>query len=261
MQRVKVLKMDVNVGDICDAVHEILLWRTKSPAVGRYVCVSNVHMCMEVASSEVFASVVNQADLVVPDGRPIYWALRLLGYKRAAQIRGQDLMLALLRSGETKGFTVRVGLYGGDSPKILSAVKGKLQEEFPRAAIVYSYSPPKFEVGERPSPAVIKEINSAEVDLLFVGVGCPKQEYWMAQLRESLSCSMVGVGAAFDFIAGNKRHAPHWMQKTGLEWLFRLCSEPTRLWKRYLKQNPRFIYHFLIQYVNVKLLNRRNSHV
>ncbi|MCG8380940.1 MAG: WecB/TagA/CpsF family glycosyltransferase, partial [Gammaproteobacteria bacterium] len=97
--------------------------------------------------------------------------------------------------------------------------------------------------------AVIDEINKAKVDLLFVGIGCPKQETWMADHRSDLNCVMLGVGAAFDFIAGNKRHAPLWVQRIGLEWLFRLCSEPKRLWKRYLKQNPRFIWYFLQQWL------------
>lgn len=218
-----------------------------SQKLGAYVCVSNVHMCMEVYDSYDFLKVVNQADLVVPDGRPIFWAQRLLGHKEAKQVRGQDLMNALCSASGKDNF--KIGLYGGFSDEILNQVVFNLRELYPDIQILYQYSPPFRPLSAEEDAKVVNDINSADVDVLFVGIGCPKQERWMAEHRDKVSCIMLGVGAAFDFIAGSKKHAPRWMQKIGLEWLFRLLSEPKRLWMRYLKQNPRFIYYFLQQWL------------
>jgi N-acetylglucosaminyldiphosphoundecaprenol N-acetyl-beta-D-mannosaminyltransferase len=212
-----------------------------------YVCVSNVHMCMEVFDSQDFAKIVNKADLVVADGRPIFWAQRLLGFKDAQQVRGQDLMNALCaRSGRQN---LKIGLYGGFSTEILESVTAKLREQYTDIQIVYQFSPPFRPITSLEDSQVIKNINESGVNVLFVGIGCPKQERWMFDHKPQLACVMLGVGAAFDFISGSKKHAPTWVQKAGFEWLFRLISEPKRLWKRYLKQNPRFVYYFLQQWL------------
>lgn len=218
-----------------------------------YICVSNVHMCMETFDSESFRKVVNDADLVIADGRPIYWAQKLLGNKDAEQVRGQDITNALCQLSSDTG--LRIGLYGGSSTEVLNKVVTKLSQQYPNIKIIYQYSPPFRVLTEEESSKVINDINSAQVDVLFVGIGCPKQEIWMAQHRGKVNAVMLGIGAAFDFIAGTKKHAPRWMQKMGLEWLFRLLSEPKRLWKRYLKQNPRFIWYFLQQWVFNKKFN------
>jgi len=237
--------MGVNVITKPIAVDSILSYK-----LGGYVCVSNVHMCMETYDSLEFRKIVNNADLVIPDGRPIFWAQKLLGYKDAQQVRGQDIMNALCE--ESNQGELKIGLYGGSSNDVLNQVIRSLTKTYPNISIVYSYSPPFRALTVAEDIQIIKDINSAKVDVLFVGIGCPKQERWMAEHKESLNCVMLGVGAAFDFICGSKKHAPRWMQKVGLEWLFRLVSEPKRLWKRYLKQNPRFIYHFSIQLVKTK---------
>jgi len=219
---------------------------------GAYVCVSNVHMCLETFDSEVFRAVVNQADLVIPDGKPLSIAQKLLGHKNADQVRGQDIMNTLCAASGDK--QINIGFYGGSSDAILGLVKGNLFDKFPDIRITYDFSPPFRQLSEKENVDVVGQINAAKVDVLFVGIGCPKQEYWMAEHKGELNCVMLGVGAAFDFIAGNKKHAPIWMQKMGLEWLFRLAIEPRRLWKRYLKQNPRFIWYFSLQ-----LLKSRKS--
>lgn len=210
-----------------------------------YICVSNVHMCMETFDSEIFMNVVNNADMVIPDGRPIYWAQRLLGFHKAEQVRGQDIMHELCLTSQYTKFNI--GLYGASSDKILATVANKLKQTFPGINITYMYSPPFRPLTSAEDEIVIDEINKRNVNILFVGIGCPKQEIWMSSHKGRLNCVMVGVGAAFDFISGSKKHAPRWMQKFGLEWLFRLFSEPKRLWKRYLKQNPRFIFHMIKQ--------------
>lgn len=214
---------------------------------GSYVCVSNVHMCMEAFDSKEFMAVVNNADLVIPDGRPIFWAQKLLGASEAQQVRGQDIMNELCRLSSVN--SINIGLYGGSSDQVLEQVQVQLNKAYPGIKIVYSKSPPFRPLTAEEDNAVVTGINDSGVDILFVGIGCPKQELWMAEHKDKLTCVMLGVGAAYDFIAGSKKHAPRWMQKLGLEWLFRLLSEPQRLWKRYLKQNPRFIYYFSKQLI------------
>jgi N-acetylglucosaminyldiphosphoundecaprenol N-acetyl-beta-D-mannosaminyltransferase len=131
-------------------------------------------------------------------------------------------------------------------------VQSNLTKQYSDIQITYSYSPPFRPLRAVEDLNVIEQINASKVDVLFVGIGCPKQEIWMAEHKEQLKCVMLGVGAAFDFIAGNKKHAPRWIQRIGLEWLFRFLSEPRRLWERYLKQNPRFIWHFTLQLLGRK---------
>lgn len=243
--RSKVLTMDVDVINLTDAVEEVR--RLSQLNRGAYVCVSNVHMCMEVFDCDSFRDIVNDADLVLADGKPISWAQRGLGFRGAAQVRGQDIMNALC--GLTGEKSLRIGLYGGSSEALLSQVIDKLQITYPDISIDYHYAPPFRPLTDEEDVKVIKAINDANIDVLFVGIGCPKQERWMAEHREHLNCVMLGVGAAFDFIAGSKKHAPKWMQKIGLEWLFRLLSEPRRLWRRYLNTNPRFIWFFAKQWL------------
>jgi N-acetylglucosaminyldiphosphoundecaprenol N-acetyl-beta-D-mannosaminyltransferase len=244
-----VISMDVDVTNIEAALSQVeTLANSKS---GSYVCVSNVHMCMEVFDSSDFESVVNNADLVIPDGRPLSWAQRLLGHSDAEQVRGQDIMNTICQQSGTKN--LNIGLYGGSSDELLQQVIIELKSSYPDINITFSYSPPFRPLTDEEDQGIIQKINDSNVNVLFVGIGCPKQERWMAEHKDPLSCVMLGVGAAYDFIAGSKKHAPRWMQRVGLEWLFRLCSEPQRLWKRYLQQNPRFIYYFTKQLINHKL--------
>jgi N-acetylglucosaminyldiphosphoundecaprenol N-acetyl-beta-D-mannosaminyltransferase len=214
---------------------------------GAYVCVSNVHMCIETYDSLRFRSVVNSADLIIPDGRPIAWAQKLLGHGEAQQVRGPDIMSALCAASSKEG--LKIGFYGGSSPESLGRIKTALNSSYPNISIAYAYSPPFRPLTAGEDIQVVSDINAAAVDVLFVGIGCPKQEYWMAEHKDHLHCVMLGVGAAFDYLAGEKNHAPRWMQKIGMEWLFRLCSEPKRLWRRYLSANPRFVWYFLQQWL------------
>lgn len=243
-----ILAMQVDVTNLVDAVSNI--FSLISNGEGGYICVANVHMCMETNDHLDFRQVVNDADLTVADGRPIYWAQKLLGFKQAKQIRGQSLMTELCRQSTLQN--LRIGLYGGHNQVVLAKVTDALVKLFPQINICYQYSPPHRLLTEEENSKVIDDINEANVDILFVGIGCPKQEIWMAKNVTKLSCMQIGVGAAFDFIAGEKKHAPKWLQKIGLEWLHRLMNEPRRLAIRYLKQNPRFIYYFIKQYLATK---------
>jgi len=239
----KVISMNVGVVNLISTFEAIQKLALEN--AGGYVCVSNVHMCMETFDSKSFRSVVNSAVLVIPDGRAISWAQKLLGHKYAEQVRGEDIMNAICESSGSKN--LNIGLYGGSSDLLLAQVVTNLKQRYPDIQISYSYSPPFRPLTKEEDETVIGDINNAKVDILFVGIGCPKQERWMSEHRNNVNSVMLGVGAAFDFVAGSKQYAPKWMQKIGFEWLFRLCSEPSRLWRRYLIQNPRFIYYFFKQ--------------
>ncbi len=233
-----ILGMRVDVTSIPDAVSQIDDW-TKQGG-GRYVCVSNVHMCMESLNDKNFQNVVNGADLVVPDGKPLVWSQKLLGVESAHQVRGMDLMLSLCEHFAQSG--VSVGFYGG-TPGLLDKLKTVLEDRFASLQIDCLIAPPFRPLTPKENDEYVKKINESGARILFVGIGCPKQEQWMAENRHKLDCIMLGVGAAFDFIAGRKRHAPRWMQAIGLEWFFRFLCEPRRLWRRYLEHNPRFVWY------------------
>lgn len=209
-----------------------------------YVCVANVHMVMEAHDDPVLKDVVNGAALVTSDGMPLVWGLRLLGIKSAERVYGPDLTQWLCASAEKQ--EVPVGFYGG-SPESLDSLLEELGRKFPDLKVCFALSPPfrPPTPGENDKIAIM--INDSGVKLLFVGLGCPKQEKWMAAQQHKIRAVMVGVGAAFDFISGSKPHAPQWIQRIGLEWLFRLATEPRRLWRRYMVHNPRFLVLFLKQ--------------
>ena len=215
-----------------------------------YICVGTVHMVMETFDNNEFRDIVNSADIVTPDGMPLVWGLKLLGIKNAQRVYGPALTPFICEKAEEN--SVPVGFYGG-SKKTLELMIQNLRIKFPHLKIVYSYSPPFRKLTVDEDRKVVDEINSSEAKILFVGLGCPKQEKWMYEHRDRVKAVMIGVGAAFDFIAGVKPVAPIWMQKIGLEWFFRLITEPKRLWKRYLYNNPRFIYHFGKQIIKSKL--------
>ncbi len=206
---------------------------------GGYVACANVHMTMEAADDSEFAVIVNSADLVVADGKPIAVMQKRLGAKHTSQIRGFDLMVRLMQLSEEN--KIKVAIFGS-SEKTLSAFKDRAKTDFPELDIAFAFSPPHI-AGEVPVDIdVIEKINCAQIGILFVALGCPKQEKWMAKSRDKLNAVQIGVGAAVDFYAGTAAEAPEFLQRIGLEWLFRFWKEPKRLWRRYLLNNPRFIY-------------------
>jgi N-acetylglucosaminyldiphosphoundecaprenol N-acetyl-beta-D-mannosaminyltransferase len=201
-------------------------------------------MVMEAYDSSQFRQIVNGADLVTPDGMPLVWGLRLLGVGHATRVYGPDLTPCLLGVAEEE--RISVGFYGG-TPRVLALLRMILARRFPDLRVAF-YKSPSF---RPPTPeedrADVDEINQSGARILFIGLGCPKQERWMAEHIGRVQAVMIGVGAAFDFLAKVKPQAPRWMQKSGLEWCFRLCTEPRRLWRRYLKHGPRFVGLFGLQ--------------
>ena len=221
--------------------------------LSKYVCVATVSQVMEGYDEPAFQAVMNEADLVTPDGMPLVWGLRLLGCKGATRVYGPDLTPIVLARAAADGLPV--GFYGG-SPEVLEQFVHVMTARFAELQIVYAYSPPFRALTPEEDHRIVREINSSGARILFVAIGNPRQELWMAAHRGKVQCVMLGVGAAFDFLAGAKPQAPRWMMRIGTEWIFRLVTEPRRLWKRYLKHNPRFVLLFLLQLLGKKEFSR-----
>jgi N-acetylglucosaminyldiphosphoundecaprenol N-acetyl-beta-D-mannosaminyltransferase len=216
---------------------------------GGYVCFSTVHMVMESYDDPEFAAKVNGADLIVTDGMPLVWMQKLQGAEAATRVRANDLMIHLCEYAAENG--LRVGFYGGRR-EVIDRILERAKNDLPRLEIVYAFSPPFRILTPEEDARITAEINRAAPDLLFMGLGCPKQENWMAAHKDRLKAVMLGVGASFDFYAGNVRESPEWMGNLGLEWLFRLTQEPKRLWRRYLILNPRFMTLAAMQLLGLK---------
>jgi N-acetylglucosaminyldiphosphoundecaprenol N-acetyl-beta-D-mannosaminyltransferase len=210
----------------------------------RYVCVATVNNVMEAYDSAAFRRVMNEADLVTPDGMPLVWGLRLLGSRNASRVYGPDLTPIVLQLAMEN--RIPVGFYGS-SPAVLERLQSVLAGRFPTLQIAYAFSPPFRPLTSEEDEEIITAINRSGARILFIGLNTPKQDFWMAAHRGRVQAVMLGVGAAFDFLAGTKSQAPRWMMKIGLEWFYRLMTEPRRLWKRYLKHNPRFVVLFTMQ--------------
>ena len=204
----------------------------------RYVCAANVHMLMEAIDSTEYRQIVNSADLVTADGMPLVWMMRLKGQRDQPRVYGPTLMLHVLEVAARE--RISVGFYGG-APEILEALLRRMQARYVGLNVAFSCSPPFRAISQEEDRAIVEQFNQSGARILFVGLGCPKQEIWMAEHRGKVNAVMLGVGAAFDFHSGLKPQAPDWLQSIGLEWLFRLFTEPRRLWKRYLYYNPRFV--------------------
>jgi N-acetylglucosaminyldiphosphoundecaprenol N-acetyl-beta-D-mannosaminyltransferase len=212
-----------------------------------YICVAATHTVVATQDDPELRAAVQGASLVVPDGQPVVWAMNALGHDLTHRVYGPDLMAKYCERSAVTG--ARMFLYGGRNQGALVQLALNLRRRFAGLQVVGGYAPPFRPLSEEEIDAVVAEINHARPDVVWVGIGVPKQEKWMATLRDRLDAPvLVGVGAAFDFHAGLIPQAPAWMQSAGLEWLFRLSKEPRRLWKRYLTYNPRFVLGFARQY-------------
>jgi N-acetylglucosaminyldiphosphoundecaprenol N-acetyl-beta-D-mannosaminyltransferase len=234
--RNKILGTRVDPTSYSAATEQVLHWAQRSES--RYVCIANVHVIMEAYDSLAFRQKVNAADLVTPDGMPLVWALRRMGHPAQSRVYGPDLMINVLEQAAREN--VPVGFLGG-RPKVLTELVARLQARFPALQVRYRFSPPFRPILPEEDAQIVAEINASGTRILFVGLGCPRQETWMAEHAGKVHAVMLGVGAAFDFHAGAVRQAPRWMQNMGLEWLFRFAQEPRRLAYRYLYNNPRFV--------------------
>jgi N-acetylglucosaminyldiphosphoundecaprenol N-acetyl-beta-D-mannosaminyltransferase len=212
-----------------------------------YLCACNVHTVTASRSDpELRASLESSLAVNVPDGQPLVWAINTLGHPLSERVYGPELMLQASARAVEMGH--RFYLYGGHNQGALVQLALNLRERYPGVKIVGGYSPPHRPLSDEEQGAIAAEINHSQADVVWVGIGVPKQEKWMAAMRPHLEAPVLaGVGAAFDFHAGRVPQAPTWMQESGLEWAYRLTHEPRRLWKRYLRYNPQFVAAFARQ--------------
>lgn len=206
----------------------------------RYICICNAHSVVSARQDPAFAKVIREADMATPDGAPVAWLMRRRGLTSQERINGPDLMWRYCEEAALRDESIY--LYGG-MPETLEILQLKLAKQFPNLKIAGAYSPPYRKLSIEEDTAVVQAINASGASTVWVSLGCPKQEQWMAEHRGLINAVMIGVGAAFDYHAGTIKRAPQWMQRNGLEWFYRLCSEPRRLWKRYLVTNSLFIIY------------------
>ena len=242
LQQRYVLGQRLDATDYADATARVVDWARRGES--RYVCLSNVHMVMQGWDDPNFRQIINAADLITTDGVPLVWCLRALGVPLAVRVYGPDLTLHVCAAAAQQ--QLAIGLYGGTAQS-LKEFAAMLQSRFPAIEIACSIAPPFRPLTAAEDLAYTKQLTKSGARILFVGIGCPKQEIWMSEHRGRLNMPMLGVGAAFDFHAGRVKQAPAWLQGIGLEWLFRLLVEPRRLWRRYAWHNPRFVLFFIEQ--------------
>jgi N-acetylglucosaminyldiphosphoundecaprenol N-acetyl-beta-D-mannosaminyltransferase len=229
---------------------EVIEWMDATIEAGArgWVTAAAVNLVMSARDDPDTMRAVLGATLAVPDGQPLVWALRLLGHARATRVYGPDLMERYCSHAAATGTSIY--LYGGRSEQALALLCERLRERFPGLRIAGGFSPPFRPLTAEEQERVVAEIDGSGAKVVWVGTGQPKQELWMNEMRPRLAAPLlVGVGAAFDFHAGIVSQAPLWMRRNGLEWIYRLSREPSRLWRRYATQNPRFLVGFARQYL------------
>lgn len=208
---------------------------------GDYICVSNVHTTVTSYEDENYRNIQNNALMAIPDGGPLSSIGRKRGFSSMDRTAGPSLMEEIFKD---KGYT---HYFYGSTDETLVSLEKKIKEKYPNIKIVGMYSPPFRKLTEEEDEKVIEKINDCNPDFVWIGLGAPKQEIWMAEHQGKVNGLMVGVGAGFDYFAGNIKRAPLWMQKSNLEWLYRLIQDPKRLFKRYFVTNTKFIWHAVIK--------------
>ncbi len=245
VKKVNVLGVGISVLNLASAV----TWVAGALAGRRkhYICVTGVHGVMEAQENDQFRSILNQAGLCTPDGMPMVWAGRLRGHAEMGRVYGPDLMLAVCEWGETEN--IRHFFLGG-APGVAEDLAFNLKKKYPKLVVAGTYTPPFRPLTNEEQKALADLVASCRPDIIWVGLSTPKQERFMVENLDRLETTlMVGVGAAFDFHSGRVRQAPRWIQRSGLEWLFRFIQEPRRLAGRYIRNNPRFVWFFLGQWL------------
>ncbi len=204
-----------------------------------YVCVANVHMLVEAYNDTSFADVVNNADIVTPDGMPLTWGLKIIHNLTQDRVAGMDLLPNLLSATSKKNMPVF--FYGG-TQGMLDQTELFIKQNFPFLNVAGMISPPFRKLSHEEEEEIIEKINSSGAQMIFVALGCPKQEKWMASMKGRIQATMIGIGGALPVMVGMQKRAPEWMQKASLEWLYRLSQEPQRLFKRYAVTNTTYLW-------------------
>lgn len=235
----------ISMDDAGLLIEDAILQRRKM-----YVCVCPVSTIMECRRNEKVLTSVNSADLVTPDGMPSVWIGRFRGHKDMGRVYGPELMQSICSISGRKGYK---NYFYGSSDNVLNKLKGRLNKEYPGLVISGAYSPPFRQLTKEEDARIVGDINNSDPDIIWVGLGSPKQDLWMHEHRAGINAPiMIGVGAAFDFLAGTKPQAPRWIRNNGFEWLFRFVTEPRRLWRRYLIDNSLFICYIVREFFSGK---------
>lgn len=242
--RVRVISLDLSVAPYREMQDWIMLKANSRES--RTVCCANVHMVVEAKRDSRIAEAVNYADRVTPDGVPLLWAMRGLHAIEQERIAGMDLMISLLQQAAAEGVSV---FFYGSTLQVLDKIRVVCSERFPNLRIAGMVSPPFRETKPEEDDAIVKQIASSQAGLVFVALGCPKQELWMAKMRGRIPAVMIGLGGALPLLAGYQNRAPYWIRQCGLEWIFRLVQEPRRLFKRYTVTNSLYIWYFGQQWI------------
>jgi N-acetylglucosaminyldiphosphoundecaprenol N-acetyl-beta-D-mannosaminyltransferase len=241
----RILNTRINATSYQAACDLIQHWATTQTSC--YIVPANVHVVMTAYWHRTYQTVLNNAALVTPDGMPLVWALRLLGIQQQPRVYGPDLMLAWCE--QAAQLSLPIYLYGG-TERVLAKLQAHLHQQYPTLTIAGTCAPPFRPLTLAEEDADIEHIKQSGAKVVFIGLGCPKQEQWMYRQRGKFPGVMIGVGAAFNFFSGEVSQAPRWMMRFGLEWLYRFSQEPKRLWKRYLINNPAFVALFGLQLLN-----------
>jgi len=236
IKRNKIVNLYVTLTSFEEAIQQVTAFAVNKKKM--YACFANAHMVVE-ARDEQFARQVNQADFVFTDGKPLTWALRFLYGIRQERIAGMDFFPAFLQKCHDQQLSV---FFYGSSQKVLHAIKQRIANELPNCKVVGSISPPFRPLTTSEIEEHIRQINESGANVVFVSLGCPKQEKWCAENSLRINAPLLAVGGAFAVYAGMQKRAPQYMQNVGLEWLYRLLQEPQRLWKRYLFTNSMFVW-------------------
>ncbi len=256
MERKKIIEFGISTGSYPKFINNIVsLAQTRHSS---YVCVANVHMFIEAYLDKNFNKVIDHADIVTPDGRPLTWSLRMLHGVSQDRVAGMDLLPDLLEQLTAKKLPVY--FYGGSSG-LLQKTGNFMKAKYPDLSIAGMYSPPFRTLTSEEESRVIEDINNSGACAVFVVLGCPKQEKWMASMKGKINAVMIGIGGALPVLVGIQKRAPSWMQDAGLEWLFRLLQEPGRLFKRYAVTNSLFVYLLSKEYINTRLLKKNQFRI
>ena len=251
MNKENLLGVNIRNGKFADFIAEMLSLARSGKST--YCCVTSVHGIIESYKDSAFAAIQNDADIVTPDGKPLTWGLRLLYGIRQAQIAGMEILPALLVESELN--QIPVFFYGG-TEKVLSAGRNYLWQKYPALKIVGMFSPPFRTLSSTEEQKIINQINESGAKIVFVILGCPKQEKWMASMKGRINALMIGIGGALHVVIGLQPRAPKWMRNIGLEWFFRLILEPQRLFKRYAIINSVFLFLLIREFVKIIIFRR-----
>ena len=245
--KIRIINYLINNISLSNLLNKVINWHKDKKA--HYICISNVHSCIESFKDKRFKQAHNSADLALADGRPIYWALKLLGSKNAEHLPGYYITDKICELANKK--KIKIGFYGSTNEN-LKKIKLNLKKKYKKLRIEYIFSPPFRTLSKLKDKKIISKINKSKVDVLFVCLGCPKQELWMHEHKKNLKCIMIGIGAVADFLSGNKILPNKFFEYLGLAWLIRLITEPRRLFWRYFSTNFLFLFLFFLQITGLK---------